>query len=205
MLIHFAIKFEPFQDLLQRQHTQTVSSVNIHWWSVSAFRIRYRPIQSSSKVRETVLGQQEMECPPIRSSWRYERQFSANNKTPNRKKSQVAERDCSLATNSSCCWEVLNTTTLSLSTIHIIIEITSCEHGSLSLGTYDAQTSCIPPKRSQDGIPLKAGMGNSTCAPGAYPVQTTDHRILRAFSSLFTSTSVADPRLLDPRVCGHKT
>ena len=25
--------------------------------------------------------------------------------------------------------------------------------GSLSLGTYDAQTSCIPPKRSQDGIP----------------------------------------------------
>ena len=34
-------------------------------------------------------------------------------------------------------------------------------------------------KRSQDGIPLKAGMGDSTGAPGAYPVQTTDHRILR--------------------------
>ena len=43
---------------------------------------------------------------------------------------------------------------------------------------------------------LRAGMGDSTCAPGAYPGETTDHRILRAFSSLFTLASVADPRLL---------
>ena len=32
---------------------------------------------------------------------------------------------------------------------------------SLSLGTHDAQTSCLLPKLSQDGILLKVGMGRS--------------------------------------------
>ena len=59
-------------------------------------------------------------------------------------------------------------------------------HGSFSLGTYDAQTSCIPLKRSQDGMLLRAGMGDSTCAPGAYPVQTTNHRPQNPSGILFT-------------------
>ena len=52
---------------------------------------------------------------------------------------------------------------------------------------------------------LRAGMVDSTCAPGEYPVQITDHSILRSFSSLFTLASIVDPKLLDPRVYGDKT
>ena len=52
---------------------------------------------------------------------------------------------------------------------------------------------------------VRAGMVDTTCAPGAYLVQTTDHSILRAFSSLFTVASIVDPKLLDPRVYDDKT
>ena len=51
----------------------------------------------------------------------------------------------------------------------------------------------------------EGGYGRLHLCAGAYPVQTTDHRILTDSSSLFTVASVADPRLLDPRVCDDKT
>ena len=75
---------------------------------------------------------------------------------------------------------------------------------SLSLGTYDAQTSCILPKLSQDGILLKVGMGGFTCVPCAYTFtpQTTESL---GFLYMFTLASVADPRLFDPRVCDDTT
>ena len=47
---------------------------------------------------------------------------------------------------------------------------------SLSLGTHDAQTSCLLPKLSQIGIVLKVGMGGFICVPCAYSLipQTTE-------------------------------
>ena len=74
----------------------------------------------------------------------------------------------------------------------------------LSLGTHDAQTSCLLPKLSQDGILLKVGMGGFICVPCAYSFipQTTESL---GFLYMFTLASVADPRLFDPRVCDDKT
>ena len=75
---------------------------------------------------------------------------------------------------------------------------------SLSLGTHDAQTSCLLPKLSQDGILLKVGMGGFIWVPCAYSFipQTTESL---GFLYMFTLASVADPRLFDPRVCDDKT
>ena len=76
------------------------------------------------------------------------------------------------------------------------------------------QTSCHRSSHKMEYLllwQLKAGMGGSTCTPGAFLVpdlgqaQTTDHRILWAFSSLFTLASVADPRLFAPCACDGKT
>ena len=75
---------------------------------------------------------------------------------------------------------------------------------SLSLGTHDAQTSCLLPKLSHDGILLKVGMGGFICVPYAlsFIPQTTESLGLLY---MFTLESVADPRLFDPRVCDYKT
>ena len=71
---------------------------------------------------------------------------------------------------------------------------------SLSLGTHDAQTRCLLPKLSQEGILLKVGMGGFMCIF----FHTTNHRILGVLY-MFTLVSVADPRLFDPRVCDDKS
>ena len=56
---------------------------------------------------------------------------------------------------------------------------------SLSLGTHDAQTSCLLPKLSQDGILLKV---LHLCALCIF-FHTTDHRILRVSIHVYVGVS----------------
>ena len=78
------------------------------------------------------------------------------------------------------------------------------EEDSLCLGTHDAQTSCLLPKLSQEGILLKVGMGGFIgvlCAHSLIPQTTESFGLLY----IFTLASVADPRLFEPCVCDDKT
>ena len=60
--------------------------------------------------------------------------------------------------------EVSTGITLSRDPATCLHEKTRLARGHVLVWEHMMQTSCIPLKRSQDGILLKAGMGDSTCA-----------------------------------------